>query len=113
SKLLSTGLQLISQPVRVDVPAVPEEVKLKDGALSGQVTVSFKRIRNVWGYEIQIAPEAQKGDELVWEESFNTTLARGTVLAGLQPGTRYFFRVRAMNGKGTGDWSEPVSTIVR
>src|SRR5690625_3876402 len=31
SKLLSTGLQLASQPVRVDVPTVPEEVKLKDG----------------------------------------------------------------------------------
>lgn len=113
SKLLSTGLQLVSQPVRIDVPSVPEEVKLRDGALSGQVVVSFKKVKNAWAYEIQWAQEAQKGDELVWEENVSTTVSRGTVIGNLQAGIRYFFRIRAMNGKGTGDWTEPASTIVR
>jgi|SRR5690625_131599 len=113
SKLLSTGLQLIGQPARVEEPSIPEEVKLKDGALSGQIRVSFKSIKNAWMYEIQVAQEPESGLEIEWTESLNTTVARGTVIPNLVPTVRYFFRVRAMNGKGTGDWSEPVSTIVR
>jgi hypothetical protein len=35
------------------------------------------------------------------------------VLIGFEPGVKYDVRVRALNGKGIGDWSEPVSLIAR
>lgn len=113
SKLLSTGLQLVSQPGRIDVPSVPQEIKLKDGALSGQIKVSFKRAKNVWMYDIQLGTEAPPGEELDWGELYQTTVSRGTVIGNLTIGQRYYVRVRALNGKGAGDWSQPISMLVR
>lgn len=114
SYLLSSGLQLYAPRGSNAIPEVPQHVRLRDGGLSGQLKVSFNRIESAWVYEIQIAPEAPPGDELQWSDPVQTTLSkRGTIIGNLTAGHRYFIRVRAMNGKGTGDWSEPVSTIVR
>jgi len=113
SLLLSTGLHLVSQPVKTQVPAIPEEVKLRDGALSGQIKVSFRPVRSSWIYEIQIGKESEEEGQIDWKEKVSTTLSRGTVIGNLLSGSRHFVCVRAINGRGKGDWSEPVSMIVR
>lgn len=111
--LTSSALILAKHPSGVVVPAVIERVLLKDGSLSGQMQVSFTSQRAIWEYEIQIGEWPVESPDIEWGESFFTTTSRGTVIASLEAGKRYYVRVRARNAKGTGDWTEGVSMIVR
>lgn len=113
SHLLSSGLQLASPQTRRSIPSIPQDIRLQDGGLQGQIRISFKRLKHAWMYDIQLAAEAPPGEELEWKEIYQTTLSRGTVIGNLVPGVRYFVRIRGRNGRGTGDWSQPISMLVR
>lgn len=113
SMLLSTGLVLIGPPRPMTLPAVPEKIRLRDGAVSGQVRLDFSAVQSAWEYEVEVGKAADTEGVILWEESFWTTSSRGSMLTGLAPGDRCYARVRARNGRGLGDWSQPVSLIVR
>jgi hypothetical protein len=113
SMLLSTGLVLVAQPSSSQLPLVPQRLRLRDGRISGMVHIDMAPVKGAWDYEIAIGDSVNEQGEIQWNQTLMTTSSRGNFVMDLTPGTQYYVRVRARNGKGTGDWSEPVSLIAR
>ncbi|MBE8719960.1 fibronectin type III domain-containing protein [Sphingobacterium pedocola] len=113
SVLLSSGLILANQPKSKDTPLIPLNLKLRDGRVGGQMRLDFQAVKDAWQYEVEIGQSAVGSAEILWERTVMTTSSRSNVLIGFEPGVKYYVRVRALNGKGIGDWSEPVSLIAR
>lgn len=111
--LLSSGFQVSSHFKTIFEPAVVEGVKLMDGRQSGQIRLDFANQSNVRIYEYRYAPDKEGNDDFDWSIVYKTTSSRGNVLSPLTPGHRYYVQVRAVNTKGVGEWSEPVSMMAR
>lgn len=111
--LLATGLQLTNPYGRKETPPAASGLMLRDGELSGQVKVYFNRIKSAWMYEIEWAEIRKTQTIIQWEGKQQTTRSKGNLLSPFTPGTRYCFRVRALNGKGVGEWSDTVCFIAR
>ncbi|MBE8720881.1 fibronectin type III domain-containing protein [Sphingobacterium pedocola] len=111
--LTSSAMILAKQPSGKQVPYTILRVTLKDGSLSGQMRVDFTAQKSIWEYEIQIGEWPNDAADIIWGQSYFTTTSRGNIVAPLTPGTRYYVRVRARNAKGSSDWTEAVSMIVR
>lgn len=69
-----------------------------------------------------IAPRAGKYVSYEWADSVDgmktwttlpSTVRASTIVSGLHPGTTAYFRYRTVTKSGVGDWSDPVSIIVR
>lgn len=113
SMLLGTGLVLASPRQRLAFPGVPERLRLRDGVLKGQLRLDFDAVRAAWEYEVIVGESELNSEEVLWIREFNTTNSRGNVLTDLVSGLVYHVRVRARNGRGLGDWSDPVSLLCR
>lgn len=113
SALLSSGFPLKAQPGTMPVPAVPERVRLSDGRQRGQLRLDFDAVKYAWEYEYAVAHENDGQGQPQWGELLATTISRGNIIAPVVAGLTYFVRVRARNGRGIGDWCEPVSLIAR
>ena len=112
--LISSGFILASQPQSRVAPDVPLWVRLQDGPQRGQLKLSVAKVRWAWEYEYQVGTSAGEDDPIVWLPTLHrTTNSRGTVIPNLTSGQLYWVRVRARNGYGPGDWSDPVSRIVK
>ena len=112
SLLLSTGMILAAQPAGSVIPLVTDRTRLRDGRISGQLRLDFAAVKGAWEYEIEIG-EADTQGNVQWDRLVRTTSSRGNVLTDMVAGVKYYVRVRARNGKGTGDWSEATSIIAR
>lgn len=111
SIVLSSGLPIWAKGSESMVPYAVENVKASDGRQSGQVRLDFAPQKGARVYEycyrkVQL-PEAP------WSDRFTTTSSRQNIIAPLEPGQYYEFKVRAVNAKGVGDWSQTVSIMVR
>lgn len=113
SLLLSTGLVLVSAAKRLVTPGVTERIRLRDGALRGQMRLDFQAVKGAWEYEVNVGESALGDSNAEWTSTFGTTSSRGNILTDLTAGMIYHVRVRARNGRGIGDWSEPVSLMAR
>ncbi len=113
SALLSSGFPLKAQPGSIPVPLVPQRVRLGDGRQRGQLRLDFDAVQHAWEYEYAVAHEQDGEGEPLWGELYATTSSRGNIIAPVIPAVTYRVRVRARNGRGIGDWSEPVSLIAR
>lgn len=112
SLLLSTGFVLASQPSPTQIPLVTQRVQLRDGRINGHLRLDFAAVPTAWDYEIEVGESDTQG-AIDWKQNFVSTSSRGMVLTDRLEGIRYYVRVRARNGKGKGDWSEPVSILAR
>jgi hypothetical protein len=75
--------------------------------------ISFKKIKNADRYEIERGI-ASNPDDIILETPYpfyKTTTKVKVVDTHIEKGKRYFYRVRAINSAGSGEWSEPVSRI--
>lgn len=113
SLMLSTGLVLVSAAKKLEVPGVPEGLRLTDGIIRGQMRLEFRAVRKAWEYEVEVGEGVLGHPEVEWTHAFGTTSSRGNILTDLIPGVIYYVRVRARNGRGIGDWSEMVSLMAR
>ena len=113
SLLLSTGLVLVSAAKRLVAPGVTERIRLRDGALRGQMRLDFQAVKGAWEYEVNVGESVLGDPDMEWTRTFGTTSSRGNILTDLTAGVIYHVRVRARNGRGIGDWSEPVSLMAR
>lgn len=111
--LAGSGFILVSQPQALQIPHVPLFGVLEDGAKSGELNFRFEAIANAWEYEYQVTSVLAENGEPEWDEMQRTTNSLRNVVAPVVPGTRYFARVRARNGKGESDWSVTFSQYAR
>lgn len=111
--LASSGFELVPDPVPSKVPGIPNNVRLLDGNVSGEMRLMFGALQAAWEYEYCYATGVDERGVPEWGEIIRTTNSRLNYIQELTPGERVYARVRARNGKGIGDWSEPVSLIAR
>jgi len=111
--LLSSGFELSSYPKSGDVPDKVRGVRLKDGKQSGQMRLDFEQQHKVLLYEYRYSVEGAPIDNRKWTDPLITTSSKANILAPLTPFVRYYVQVRAVNGFGKSEWSEPVSHVVR
>jgi hypothetical protein len=78
------------------------------GPFSGTVKVELPTVAHRAAYEWQHSTDGGA----TWVIGVITLQAK-TVVSGLQPGAMVLFRVRPVTKAGQGDWSQPVSIIVR
>ncbi len=111
--LASSGFILVGQPQALRIPHVPLFGTLEDGERSGEMNFRFEAIANAWEYEYQIASALDVDGEPEWGEMMRSTHSMRNPIVPVIPGTRYFARVRARNGKGESDWSVTFSQYAR
>lgn len=111
--LLSSGFYVSGDHRTQYVPTRVEGVKLSDGRQSGQIILRFDMQENIRMYEYSYSFEKDEDKEHIWSEVFKTSSSSGNLIASAVPGLYYFARVRAINTKGIGEWSEPVSIMAR
>ena len=83
------------------------ELEVREGRVSGSVDLIAKAAAKTASYEWQYS-----SDQELWIDLPPTLQAR-TVIHGLTPATRQFFRYRALLRGGQGDFGQVVSIIVR
>lgn len=113
SIVLSSGFPVAGLPNKLMPPGIPERLKLLDYLQSGQFNLVFDPVDGAWLFEICVSKEKDEHGNIIWPEPFTSRRCKGNILAPLEIGTRYYVRVRARNGAGVSDWSEPVSQIAR
>jgi len=111
--VLSSGFPVKQLRTALNIPAIPERLRLMDTAQSGQLRFDFNSVKSAWEYEYCYATETDEQGEPIWTDLFTTTRSRNNILAPLQPASICRVKARARNGKGISDWSEPVSLMVR
>lgn len=111
--LTSSGMILAKPRTASEVPDIIGCVKLKDSSRSRQILASFEPQENIRGYEVQVGTIEDGQVNIQWGETQHSNSSRNFLIDELEPGVRYYVRVRARNSAGTGDWSEPVSLIAR
>lgn len=112
STLLSSGFPTSMPAVGSIVPAQVQGLKVSDGRQSGQVRLDFdSQGKSVRLYEYCYRTLETPDPE--WSDRLTTTSSRGNIIAPLNVAQLYEFKVRAVNSKGPGDWSQTVSILVR
>lgn len=107
--VLSSGFPTNATAVPTVVPLPVRNVQLSDGRQSGHLRLDFEKQEKVLLYEYIY----RRADEEEWSDRFTTTSSRGNILAPLDAGESYEVKVRAVNSKGAGDWSDIAGMIVR
>ncbi|MFB2118447.1 fibronectin type III domain-containing protein [Parapedobacter sp. 2B3] len=113
SIVLSSGFPVAGLPTPLMPPGIPERLRLLDYLQSGQLNLEFDPVEGAWLFEICVSSEKDAAGNIIWPEPFISRSRTGNILAPLEVGVRYYARVRARNGSGVSDWSEPVSQLVR
>jgi len=111
--LLSSGFPVSAVPVGGKVPLTPQLLKLRDGRQSGQIRLDFNKVEEARLYEYRYTSEKNIEGDFVWGDTFITSSSVSNIIAPVEPGKTYYVQVRAINGLGVGDWSDPVSLIAR
>jgi hypothetical protein len=113
NRLQDTGMAIKYRGVRSSKAAVtsliPYNVTLKHGSQSTELVLGCAHPSGVGGVEVQMCTDPSS--EANWSPSSSFKNCTHLVFTGLQPGQKYYFRMRYILAKGTGPWSEPVSLI--
>lgn len=106
TKILSSGFGVRKVPTPVSVPNVPVDVKVIATEFDSELDVTFKSTKGAITYVMELC-----NDPLV-EKNFSPVeiSTRSSIrVKNLAPGTKYWFRVLAVNAAGKSGWSPPVS----
>ena len=112
--MLSSGFPISRYRNSVLSPEIVRNLMVTDGRNKGEMVLSFDRLPSILYYEYRYSSEKDEQGEVDWgEELILTTSSRNNLIKPVVPGTIYYLSVRATNGKGTGDWSDPISWMAR
>lgn len=105
AKMLGAGLELARSKTIIGTPPQPEGVRAEAGGHTGTVKVVWNRIalRKIV-YQVQWRDRIDGTGE--WQDAGLFT-RRQCVVAGLESGRQYWFRVSAHGAAGPGPWSQP------
>lgn len=87
-----------------------DELSASAGDMPGEIDLAWDPVPGSSGYEVEFALDLISEES--WEQSGATTNSKITI-QNLNNRTRYWFRVRAVNERGAGDWSAPVMKFAR
>ena len=104
--ILSSGFEVRKTPAPVAVPQAPVKVLVKAATIDGQLEVSCKSVNTAKSYVFEWCLDPINFKEL--KGGGIATKPRYKAL-NLEPGTKYWFRVMAINAAGNSGWSEPSS----
>ncbi len=104
--LLSTGYPLAEE--RTDAAPLGQVTNLSAtiGDDTGEIDISFDRVKNAAGYEFQMAMENPD----LWVNAGAAGKISKYTFRGLNIGKKYWFRVRAIRGDEKGAWSDPATS---
>ncbi len=100
--VMAAGLAVLPDP-----PAAPTGLGATPG--NAQISLDWNDVAQVDGYNVYRAP-VSSGNFTKLNSQLLTT-SGPYVDAGLNPGTRYFYKVKAQNSEGEGPYSSEVSAI--
>ena len=107
--LLSSGFALRKSNTAIALPAVPENVLVKDGNLSGEVKVTYGKTARAKSYLARYTVDLNSG---IWKFSNSSTRTK-IGISDLEVGKVIWVQVRAVNSAGYSEWSNPTALIVR
>ena len=112
--MLSSGFPVSKYRNSILSPDIVRNLIVTDGRSKGEMILSFDKLPSILFYEYRYTSEKDEQGELDWgEELILTTSSRSNLIKPVIPGVTYYLSVRAVNSKGTGDWSDPVSWMAR
>lgn len=100
----SAGMSVKAKGVPSGVPSIPQALSATAGDADGEIDLQWEPIKGVSSYEIQISPDPPGS----WAHLQTVTNSKHSAL-GLTSGTKYWFRVAAINAAGQGGFSDPAT----
>ncbi|HYX28958.1 MAG TPA: fibronectin type III domain-containing protein [Pyrinomonadaceae bacterium] len=89
-------------------PDAPDNLSATAGDRDGEIDLSWEAVSGAKSYVIE--QSADPPTDTSWAHAGVSTRSSQTI-DGLKSGTRYWFRVAAVNGVGQGGWSDPAMKI--
>jgi hypothetical protein len=106
-KIESAGFSVTQASGAPQSLPAPADVQLNANVNPGNMGIRWKPVHGAASYVVERAADATPADYVV---AANTTVAKALVNT-MTSGQRYWFRVAAVNAKGIGEWTLPVSKI--
>lgn len=95
------------------VPTVPSGItKCTADSDNKTVYVEWGSVNNATSYELEYATDKTHFDASTVKPSSTTVTVNNCTVTGIDIGTVYYFRVRAVNDRGNSGWTDIVSTTV-
>lgn len=107
--ILDAGYFVQQTSIAGKSPTPPQNVRLVDGALQGDVKARCKKVSNAISYELRHR-QANETEWTIAPIAYKTTIELKNVAA---PGTIIWVQIRASNSHGYSDWSDPATIMVR
>ena len=105
--ILSAGMAMRAPAVATtDAPTQPEALTATAGDHDGEIDLSWDTVAGAKSYVIEKSPDPPT----TWTHAGVSTRSTFAV-QNLTSGTRYWFRVAALNGNGQSGWSDPAMKI--
>ena len=108
--LATTGYDLRKTPVRSTGPLpAPQNLRVRTTGTSGEAMCKCAAVPLADSYEIQWTLEPMAGP---WTSLPAVSNSQAMLITGLQRGTDYYFRVRAIGANGPSGWSDVATMMV-
>jgi hypothetical protein len=108
-KILSAGMDTREKAVAAtDTTAEPQALSANAGDHDGEIDLSWDKVSGAKSYVLEKSGDPPTATS--WTHAAVSTKSSFTV-AALTSGTRYWFRVAAINANGQSGWSDPATKI--
>jgi predicted phage tail protein len=101
---MSTGMDVRSAQTATTDLATPEGLAATAGDRDGERDLHWDKVNNARSYVIERSPDPITATS--WAHAAVATKSQATI-GGLTSGTKYWFRVAAINPNGQSGWSNP------
>lgn len=106
--IASAGLETKATPTAPTVPSSPQALSATAGEHEGEILLSWKSVSNARSYTIEFSTDP--AESASWVHVGIAASAHKTI-NNLKSGTRYWFRIAAINTVGHSGWSEQATKI--
>lgn len=94
------------------IPSVPTGIKTCRANSKTSVYLEWDPVGNATSYDIEYTTKREYFEGSNQTSNQNGIESTSYELGGLQSGSEYFFRIRAVNDAGSSDWSDIVSVVI-
>ena len=108
-KIQSAGMTVKSPASPQAVPTQVVNLAVSNGDNDGELDAQWDPVRTAKSYQVQVSADPITATS--WRDVTPSSVSK-MVIDGLTSGARIWVRVRAINKKGQGPWSDPAVKIV-